>query len=175
MNSFYRQVNALLLCAAMFTITPAYSMEIEVVEPVEIAQIEIENTSPVLSTVWYKKRSIQMAMVLTTVAATYAFLVSKDKVVSPLAFASALFTSFAATSVEASDSNDNIIQDNKISQNDIDVISSTDKTIDNVIQNTDSQFTELVKSMSNFFVKCKDNATTITEKDLQDMNDTLNR
>ena len=64
MNSFYRQVYALVFCAAVATVAPMHGMENEAVSS--------EQQTEMVPAIWYKKRSVQVAAVaMTTAVAAY--------------------------------------------------------------------------------------------------------
>src|SRR5260221_10082858 len=88
MNNFFKQMNALILCAAVATAVPMYSMENESVDTITIE--EIVEQQPVSA--WYKKRSVKVAATaITTAAAVYAYAVHIGKI-SVLALLVGLFT-----------------------------------------------------------------------------------
>jgi hypothetical protein len=99
MNSFYRQVYSLVLCAAVATVAPMYGMETEVIDQ--------------SSVVWYKKSSVKIAAVaMTTAVAAYALAVYMDKVSSPVVLAGMLCACVAKDVVTQSEQNKNEKQDN---------------------------------------------------------------
>ena len=105
MNSFYKNMNAFVIGAMVFSTVPAYSMENEV----EAAPIA-----------WYKKSSVQVAAAITTAAAIYSFAVYKGKVSSPAVLLPGLFAAHIAktVAVEAQEGNNesNSNQEQEVSQ-----------------------------------------------------------
>lgn len=91
MNSFYKQMNAVLFCAAVATTAPVYSMENEVVNP--------EQQTDIVPAVWYKKRSVQAAGV-AMVAAGYMLALRMGKIAAP---------AFVATLVLAKCADENVV------------------------------------------------------------------
>jgi hypothetical protein len=98
MNSFYKQMNAVLFCAAVATIAPLHGMENETVSP--------EQQTEMVPAIWYKKRSVQVAAVaITTAVAAYALAVRMDKVSSPAVLAGMICALVAKDAVKQSDTN----------------------------------------------------------------------
>ena len=110
MNSFYRQVYALVFCASVATVAPMHGMETEVIDQ-----------SPV---VWYKKSSVKIAAVaMTTAVAAYALAVHMDKVSSPAVLAGMLCACVAKDVVTQSEQNKNEKQEK------VNVVTESDKTV----------------------------------------------
>jgi hypothetical protein len=80
MNSFYKQMNTVLFCAAVATTASIHGMENEAVS--------FEQQTEMVPAIWYKKRSAQVAAIaMTTAVVAYAFAVRMDKVSSPVVLA----------------------------------------------------------------------------------------
>lgn len=138
MNGLMRQMNALIMCAMVVTVVPAYSMENEV----EV--VEQETTVRL-----YQQRSVQIAAAaIATAAAVYGFAVYNGKVASPAALYTGLFCTQIVQAI-ATENNNSDVQDsangtevivvveNTTNENQhVDVItedSSTDATQENVV------------------------------------------
>jgi hypothetical protein len=109
MNSFYKQMNVLIMCAMLLIAAPVHSME-------NAAEGIVEQEMPLCpetSVVWYKQSSVQIAAAaITTAAAIYAFAVYQDKVLSPAALCASLFCTQIAQAI-VTENQVNNSQDNK--------------------------------------------------------------
>lgn len=126
MNSFYRQVYSLVLCAAVGTVAPMYGMETEVIDQ--------------SSVVWYKKGSIKIAAVaMTTAVAAYALAVHMDKVSSPVVLTGMLCACVAKDVVTETEHNNDEVKQEEVNvpvdtqeqfQEKNNVVTESDKTVD---------------------------------------------
>ncbi|SRR5437870_4996681 len=182
MNNFFKQMNAFVLCAIVIMAMPTYSTEnLYTVANEEIELIVGETAEQKPVTVWYKKRSVQLATAVTTAAAIYAYAVHAGKI-SVSALLAGLFVAKVTQDLtnlnvhnDNSKNNDvapqNQQSDNQLNQNDNNVLTEdTPKVVETKIQLVNRW--DLAKQIfSDLVYRLPQKAQHITIEDLHEMNE----